>query len=417
MKAQSKKIGKLVGMMAILVAFLTVSLNADASYYGYNRNKARKIINKTAYIIDEAYYIADYYGYWTGSNLSRAVYYNDYAQYQYNRRNYRRAIHYSLRARDYALRVIDGCDEYWDYFYYHNYGWSRYYGYNPYYTGHPGYHYGNYNYYYNTYYNTYHNNQNNNPNYNSTRPNTYNDSRGSNGRTGAFDPNKPNTGNSGRGYGNLRGEERFKNINTESYFDKEELSLMRNLPEEKLMEETFKRDNRGVSFDDKNLRNNTKLIESNRTRAQEFKKTVPEASRQQIKLQEPKRINEVNRTLPANGERKIDNSKQTPAKRMENNRINNGRIENNRMDNDRIGDDRGKATQRATTPQRDIQKEKTTKQNKHNSKSIQKDDNSKQSNNKRSTVNTNKSKPQPRSSSSVRQQTTTKTSSKVERER
>lgn len=232
MKAQSKNLGKFVGMIAIVVAFLTVSFNADASYYGYNRNKARKTINKTAYIIEEAYSIADYYGYWTGSNLSRAVYYNDYAEHQYNRRNFRRAIHYSLKARDYALRVIDGCDDYWDYFYYNNYGWSRYYGYNPYYSGNPGYHYGNYNNYYNTYYNTHHNNHGNNSNYNSNRPNTYNDASGRNGRTGAFDPNKPNNDNGGNRYGHLNSGGNFKNINTESYFDNEELSLLKELPAE-----------------------------------------------------------------------------------------------------------------------------------------------------------------------------------------
>lgn len=118
MKAQSRKIGKLAGLALIVVAFLTISFTADASYYGYNRNKARKVINKTAYIIEEAYSIADYYGYWSENNISRAVYYNEYAQEQFSRRNYRRAIHYSLKARDYALRVIDGCDSYWDYYYY-----------------------------------------------------------------------------------------------------------------------------------------------------------------------------------------------------------------------------------------------------------------------------------------------------------
>ncbi|MFA7082703.1 MAG: hypothetical protein WC135_08840, partial [Bacteroidales bacterium] len=192
MKAQSMKSGKLAGMALLIVAFLTISFTAEASYYRYNRNNARKTINKTAYIIDEAYSIANYYDVWSGSYLSRAVYYNEYAQDQFHRRNYRRAVQYSIKAREYALRVIDGCDAYWDYYYYENYGWSRNYGYNPYYSGYygSGYYHGNYNNYYNTYYTNSHNNysSNSNSNYNPNRPQTYNDGRGSNGRTDSFEP-------------------------------------------------------------------------------------------------------------------------------------------------------------------------------------------------------------------------------------
>lgn len=402
MKAQSKKLGKFVGMIAIVVAFLTISFNADASYYGYNRNKARKTINKTAYIIEEAYSIADYYGYWTGSNLSRAVYYNDYAEHQYNRRNFRRAIHYSLKARDYALRVIDGCDDYWDYFYYNNYGWSRYYGYNPYYSGNPGYHYGNYNNYYNTYYNTHHNNHGNNSNYNSNRPNTYNDASGRNGRTGAFDPNKPNNDNGGNRYGHLNSGGNFKNINTESYFDNEELSLLKELPAETSMEETFKKDNKGVSFNDNSLRSNSKLINSNRTRAQEFKQSTPEASRAQIKLQEPKRINEVNRTKEENKESRIDDSKKENRVRENNTPVMETRkYENtNQTPNRRIESRENKDKDSKTfTPERNVQQERKTIERK-----------TQENNNSKRTINNNKSNPQPRSSS-FRESTPSKKSS------
>lgn len=298
MKAQSRKLGKLVGMALLIVAFLTISFTADASYYRYNRNNARKTINKTAYIIDEAYSIANYYDVWSGSYLSRAVYYNEYAQDQFHRRNYRRAVQYSIKAREYALRVIDGCDSYWDYYYYENYGWSRNYGYNPYYSGYygSGYYHGNYNNYYNTYYTTFHNNysNNSNSNYNPNRPQTYNDGRGSNGRTDSFDPNKPST--SGNQTGSSGNRSSFKNINTDNYFDQSEVALINDLPSETNMEETFKQDNRNVSFNDQSLRTNTKLIENNRSRSQEFAKSAPETQRTAIKLQEPKKIEEVVRT-------------------------------------------------------------------------------------------------------------------------
>ncbi|MDD2487958.1 MAG: hypothetical protein PHD62_00645 [Bacteroidales bacterium] len=316
MKAQSRKIGKLAGLALIVVAFLTISFTADASYYGYNRNKARKVINKTAYIIEEAYSIADYYGYWSENNISRAVYYNEYAQEQFSRRNYRRAIHYSLKARDYALRVIDGCDSYWDYYYYENYGWSRYYGYNPYYNGvHHGHHYGNYNNYYNSYYNSHHNNSNN-PNYNPNRPSTYNDGRGGNGRTNSFDPNKPT--NNGNQTGQLKDDSRFKNIQSDSYFDKEEIGLMEDMPSETNMENDFKAEKKDVRFDDNSLKNNSKLINSNRTRSQEFQKTAPESTRQTIKLKEPKRIEEINKTRNTDSREKINDSDKIEGKRKDN---------------------------------------------------------------------------------------------------
>ena len=295
MKAQSRKLGKLAGLALIVVVFLTISFSAEASYYKYNRNQARKTINKTAYIIDEAYSIANYYGYWSSSYLSRAVYYNEYAQEQFNHRNYRRAIQYSIKARDYALRVIDGCDSYWDYYYYENYGWSRNYGYNPYYTGsYNGNHYGNYNNYYNYYYSSSHNNYSSNPNYNPNKPNSYNDGRGGNGRSDSFDPNKPSTG--GTQTGHLRDDASFKNLNTESYFDKTELGVVKDLPSETNMEENFKKDNRSVTFDDNNISSNTNLITNNRSRSQDFQKTVPQAQRSSIKIQEPRKIEEVVKT-------------------------------------------------------------------------------------------------------------------------
>ena len=113
MQTKTRNLGKLLRLATVIVAFLTISLNANA-YYSYNRHNARQVINKTAYIIDQAYQVSNYYNYWSGEYVSRAVYYNDYAERHFSRRNYRTAIYFSLKAREYALMVIDGCDDYWD---------------------------------------------------------------------------------------------------------------------------------------------------------------------------------------------------------------------------------------------------------------------------------------------------------------
>lgn len=395
MQIKSGNIGKLVRLVTLVITFLTVSLNVSA--YPYNRYNASNVINKTAYIIDEAYSVADYYGYWTGSNLSRAVYYNDYAQRQFSRRNYRIAIFYSLRAREYALMVIDGCDEYWDYYYYNNYGWSRTYGYNPYYTGSHGHNYGNYNNYYNNNYNNYHNNGNN-PNYNANRPDNYNDGRGGNGRSDAFDPNKPN--NNATQTGHFTNGSSSKNLNTSNYFDKDEIGLLKELPAETSMENDFKKDNKDVNFDDKNIRNNTTLITQNRTKAQNFKKSTPETSRKNIHIAAPKRISEIN-----NGSRNTEiktnntNNRETKVIDKENirnnqlnaidvnktninkeNKVNNSNNRNQNLENNRINTEKNnintrnnnaKKTIEPTTP---IKREVKTTESNNRTKTINKTD-------------------------------------------
>lgn len=318
MQTKTRNFGKLVRLATIIVALLTISLNANA-YYSHNRHNARQVINKTAYIIDQAYQVADYYNYWSGEYISRAVHYNDYAEKQFYRRNYRTAIYFSLKAREYALMVIDGCDDYWDSYYYENYGWSRIYGYNPYYTGGHGNHYGHYG----DYYNNYHNNHGNNSNYNPNQPNNHNNPRGTNERPNSFDPNKPN--NNGTSTGHFSNGTRLKNIDSENYFDKDERELLKNLPDDNSMENQFKAENKDVRFDNSTIKNNPALINQNRTKAEAFKKNTPEASRKSINLAEPKRIDEINskKINEQNLERskEIKTNKPNELKPINNNRV------------------------------------------------------------------------------------------------
>ena len=79
-----KRTTQLFVCLALFFAGILVGERAEATCFRgpspYGKSKARNVINKTAYIIDQAYDIAYYYDYWTTTYLSRAVYYNDYAQ-------------------------------------------------------------------------------------------------------------------------------------------------------------------------------------------------------------------------------------------------------------------------------------------------------------------------------------------------
>ncbi|MDR0971932.1 MAG: hypothetical protein LBM25_06080 [Bacteroidales bacterium] len=264
MQTLNKRIGKITLITALLIALLSISFTANA--YIYNRASARNTINKTSYIIDEALYISNYYNFWTTGYLSRAVYYNDFAQRLYNSRQYRYSIYYSLKARQYALMVIDRCDDYWFGFFYNN----------PHYNG--GY-YGNNNY----------------PNHNNSN-NHYANSPSRDRNNDAFEANK---GNNSSQTGHLTGNEtsprenslqEYKNIKMDNYFDESELALFQAMPTEESMEENFEKSNRGVVFSDNTIKNNTTLINSNKTRAQEFQKDTPAKKLETIKMQEPKKI-------------------------------------------------------------------------------------------------------------------------------
>lgn len=299
MKAKKNLVRNALRLGVLILGLIVFSQEANA--FRFNKGNTKKVINKTAFIIDEAYEISNYYDYWQGEMLSRAVYYNDYAYRLMQRRNYNKAIHYSLRAREYALRVIDDCDMYWDYYYYNNYGWSRSYGRNPYYNPnrYPNNHYhGNYNSYYNRYYQGNSNNygNNNSPYYHSNNSGNNNSGRGSEvGGRSQFNPNNTsggslqtghltNQGGSGRNTGN------FKNLNYDNYFDKNEKALLSQLPQDEELDREFKNENSSVRFNDKELKNKSEIISRNKENANTFSRTLNNNTKQEIKLIEPRKV-------------------------------------------------------------------------------------------------------------------------------
>lgn len=289
MKTRRDRIRKGLRFALVMIGFLIIT--NEASAFRYNRSNARRVINKTAFVINEAYEISNFYGYWSGSYLSKAAYYNDYAYRLMQRRNYYSAIHYSLRAREYALRVIDNCEYYWDYYYYTSFGWSRTYGRNPYYNPnhYPNHHYyGNYNNYYNSYYSSSTYGSNHSPYYYADRQSSTREGQGSQFR--------PNQGSSSGGVqtGVLVPEDSrgsgLKNISYESYFDNDEIGLLSSLPSDDNLEREFRDANKGVEFNDRELSKNTQIISRNRENAETFSRSLDTKTRESIKLIEPKAI-------------------------------------------------------------------------------------------------------------------------------
>jgi hypothetical protein len=89
-----------------------------------------EVLQKTDYIIDEAYDIVDYFYFNDGEFIAKSVHFQDYAYYLYDLKNYRQAVQYSLMARNYAINSIEICDDYWQYYDYHYYGYSPVWGRN-----------------------------------------------------------------------------------------------------------------------------------------------------------------------------------------------------------------------------------------------------------------------------------------------
>lgn len=285
-----KRLSKIFVCLAVLVAGILSAENTFASRY--NRSKARNVINKTAYVIDQAYEVAYCYDYWSSTYLSRAVYYNDYAQDLYYHRSYRSAIRYSLRAREYALYVLDNCDDYWEFFYYTYYGWSHRYGYNPSFAYASGYRDGYYDGYYAAYCDRHHHDYHHDPHY---RPNGHYDNHHSHhgnnhppqhntnstvigrGQTGTITTGSGNGGGttiSGPGFRptNETGGGNYKNLSIGEYFSDEETALLKDVPNEQSLENDFRRNNPTVTFNDRALSTNKAVLERNKTNAQEFTK-------------------------------------------------------------------------------------------------------------------------------------------------
>lgn len=285
-----KRLSKIFVCLAVLFASILSAENTFASLY--NRSKARNVINKTAYVIDQAYEVAYCYDYWSSTYLSRAVYYNDYAQDLYYHRSYRSAIRYSLRAREYALYVLDNCDDYWEFFYYTYYGWSHRYGYNPSFAYASGYRDGYYDGYYAAYCDRHHHDYHHDPHY---RPHGHYDNHHSHhgnnhspqhntnntvigrGQTGTITTGSGNGGGttiSGPGFRptNETGGGNYKNLSIGEYFSDEETALLKDIPNEQSLESDFRRNNPTVTFNDRALSTNKAVLERNKTNAQNFSK-------------------------------------------------------------------------------------------------------------------------------------------------
>ncbi|MDR1005619.1 MAG: hypothetical protein LBL74_01975 [Bacteroidales bacterium] len=304
-----------------LFASSCVTFDAEAS----RKSTARKVIQKTAYVINEAYEMVNYYDSWSGSSLSKAVYYNNYAQSLFSRRRYDRAVNYSLLAREYAVDVINNCDNYWDYFFYTYFGWSYAYGYNAgYNAGYAnGYRDGYYDAYYRAYCNRYdHYDSHYNPHGGNhhRNPSDYNQptlssgsahGRGTNSSIGSGSSN----GTTGRLNGGSNGAI-FKELSQKQYFDDSELKLMKELPSETTLESEFKQANPTKTFDDKALAKDVTALSANKTISNDFK---PASSKDNVKfeLAEPKKINATtNLKQPATQTPNTDTKVVTPVKEI-----------------------------------------------------------------------------------------------------
>ena len=98
----------------ILLFVLSSNLSVSAQF---SKRNARDFINKTSYIIGEAYDVVYYYGYYSSGYLSKAVNHQNYAKYLYKYGNYTYAVYHSDLARTYALHVIYYSNNYWDNYY------------------------------------------------------------------------------------------------------------------------------------------------------------------------------------------------------------------------------------------------------------------------------------------------------------
>ncbi len=292
-------------IVCAIALFATLQSSSEAFAGRYNRSKARNVINKTAYVIDQAYDVAYFYNYWSSTYLSRAVYYHDYAQKLYSHRSYRSAIRYSLRAREYALYVLDNCDDYWEYFYYTYYGWSHRYGYNPGFAYASGYRDGYYDGYYAAYCDRHHHDYRHDPHY---RPHGHYDNRPHGGHQPAHKENntaigRGNTGtvttSSGNGGGTTitrpgfvpstsssKGE--YKNLNFGEYFSDEEQKFLKDMPNEQTLEGEFRKNNPSVTFNDQFLSTNKAVLQRNKENAQNFTSSGKDKEIKNISIEKPK---------------------------------------------------------------------------------------------------------------------------------
>ena len=270
----------------ILVAFVFIStllITNDTFARRYSRSYTKNVINKTAYIIEQAYDIAFAYDYWSEHYLAKAVYYNDYAYDLYRRNCRSAAVHYSLKSRQYALKVIDNCNDYWEFFYFNYFGWSFSFGYNPNFAYASGYANGYYDGYFAAYCNRHahnphhghghqpphHNNNNGHGGNNNGHGGTMKPTNGhviGRGDTGATNPNIT-TG------GGVISKGSYVNINYDEYFSADELNDLKELPNDDALENNFRKERPNVSFDSKELsKPNNEMMRRTKEISQEYSK-------------------------------------------------------------------------------------------------------------------------------------------------
>ncbi len=117
-----KTIKRTIGFALAITLFL-VSFNEAKASVG--RTAARNFINKTSYIISEAYEIVSYYNYYSTGYLAKSINHQQYAKYLYDRGFYSYAVYHSNLARKYSLQIIYSCNDYWNNYYnYYRYGFD-----------------------------------------------------------------------------------------------------------------------------------------------------------------------------------------------------------------------------------------------------------------------------------------------------
>ncbi|MDR2652858.1 MAG: hypothetical protein LBC68_11210 [Prevotellaceae bacterium] len=277
-----KNTRNIIATTALFFVFgiLTNSVNAQTRSYTLG------VLQKTDYIIDEAYDIVDYFYFNDGEFIAKSVHFQDYAYYLYDLKRYTQALQYSLMARSYAINAIEICDDYWQYYDYHYYGYSPVWGRNSGFTvkiGNAQLHWG---------------------------------------LTNA------------RYHNNLR-------INWDLYFTARELNYYRNLPSEiVLLNGLYKHRGHVVYFNDRHA--NYNVYETMRTRInkgrESYVKSYPDATRQMSA--KPKNIKPNNAPAPTHTRRETMN--RTNDSRNTNYNNNNNRNEKNKPNekNNNTGDNR-----------------------------------------------------------------------------
>lgn len=314
-------------LILVVFVFITTMLSTeDADARCYSRSYTRNVINKTDYLIDQAYDMAYTYDYWSEHQLSKAIYYNDYAHDLYSRRHYKTAVRYSLKAREYALNVIDACDDYWEFFYFTYFGWSHTYGYNNNFTYSSGYANGYYDGYFAAYCDRHHHHHNPQhhhhnphqghqpPQHGHQPPHPNNNDNGhaiGRGETGAINPNV-STGNSGitrSGY---------KNINFDEYFSDDEIKELKDMPTDESLEIDFRKDRPNVVFDNKEIsKPNTEIVQRTKERSQTYARNtgITEQSKPTKQIVTPKQKDNTNTTITKPNRKQITPKETKPVRK------------------------------------------------------------------------------------------------------